>query len=28
LPIHALFKLAAVRTVPFRITLGNARPTA
>src|SRR5271167_2904290 len=27
-PIQALFRLAAVRTMPLRITLGNARPTA
>src|SRR6266404_1380311 len=26
-PIHALLRFAAVRTVPPRITLGNARPT-
>src|SRR5277367_2257990 len=28
LPIHALLRFAAVCTVPARITLGNARPTA
>jgi hypothetical protein len=27
-PIHALLRFAAVRTLPARITLGNARPTA
>src|SRR3982075_2557222 len=27
-PIHALLRFAAVRTVPLRITLGNAKPTA
>src|ERR1700744_2437796 len=27
-PIQALLRLAAVRTIPLRITLGKARPTA
>src|SRR5271155_3829947 len=27
-PIHALLRLAAVRTTPLRMTLGKARPTA